>query len=370
MLIYNFQTYILLFFIYSFAGWFMESVGGILNVKKFVNRGFLIGPYCPVYGCGVILITILLQKYSTDIPALFFLSTLICGTLEYATSYYMEKCFNARWWDYTNRKFNINGRICLETLLPFGIGGTLILCYINPFIVKYINLIPINILNILSYGLVSIFIIDIIFSFVIINSFKDETYKLKDNTEEVSNKVKEVTSEMADKLLDKTEDALMKAESNIIVLSRNLKVKGLKFERKVSRYTSKKRAEALKYTPAEFIEKLRYSRKLLQYKINQEKEELNQKIKYTKDNMNNLVKEHKQNLNIKIKDTKANVDNKLKESKINLNNRVSNIKLTSEERTKQIRERMKEKSIFHRRLVDAFPNLETKVKIKAKKQNK
>lgn len=346
----------------------MESVGGILKVKKFVNRGFLIGPYCPVYGCGVILITILLQKYSNDIPALFFLSTMICGTLEYATSYFMEKCFNARWWDYTNRKFNINGRICLETLIPFGVGGTLILCYINPFLVNFISILSINILSIISYGLAGLFIIDMIFSFVIINSFKNETYRLKDNTEEVSDKVKEVTSEMADKLLDKTEDAFMKAESNIIVLSRNLKVRGLKLERKVNRYTSKKLSEALQYTPSEFIEKLKYNKKLLEYKIKEEKEELNKKLKDTRNNVDNLLKEGKQNLNAKLQDTKTNVNNIIKESKINLNNKVSNIKLNSEEFTKQVKERMKDKSIFHRRLVDAFPDLETRIKLKTKKQ--
>lgn len=348
----------------------MESVGGILKVKKFVNRGFLIGPYCPVYGFGVILITILLQKYVNDIPALFFLSILICGTLEYSTSYFMEKFFNARWWDYTNRKFNINGRICLETLVPFGTAGTLILCFVNPFLVKYIYLLPINILNIISYGLTGLFIVDGIFSFLIINSFKNETYKFKDNTEEVSNKVKEVTSEMTDKLIDKTEDAFMKAESNIIVFSRNLKVRGLKLERKAKRYTSQKLSEALKYEPNEFIEKLRYSQTLLRYKIEEERNELSKKIKDTKENVDNILKEGKQNFDTKIQDAKTNVDNIIKERKMNLNNKVSNIKLTSEEVTKQIKERMQNKSIFHRRLIDAFPDLKTKSKSKKKKINK
>ena len=83
----------------------MESVGGIFKEKRFINRGFLIGPYCPVYGFGVVLITILLQKYTNDVIVLFFLAILICGTLEYATSYFMEKFFNARWWDYSKNKF-------------------------------------------------------------------------------------------------------------------------------------------------------------------------------------------------------------------------------------------------------------------------
>ena len=113
------EQYIALFFIYSFLGWVMESILETVRKKRFVNRGFLIGPYCPIYGAGVLLITILLAKYNDDIWITFLMSLLICGTLEYATSYIMEKIFKARWWDYSYRKFNINGRICLETLIPF-----------------------------------------------------------------------------------------------------------------------------------------------------------------------------------------------------------------------------------------------------------
>ena len=126
------ELYFLLFFTYSVLGWIMEVTKTLIDKKKFVNRGFLIGPYCPIYGYGVILLTILLKKYQSDIPATFIFSILICGTLEYFTSYFMEKIFHARWWDYSKRKFNINGRICLETLLPFGIMGCLILYIVNP----------------------------------------------------------------------------------------------------------------------------------------------------------------------------------------------------------------------------------------------
>ena len=131
------QIHFLLFLIYSFGGWFLESVGGILNVKKFVNRGFLIGPYCPIYGIGVICFTLLLSDYKNDLVVLFFLSMLVAGILEYLTSYFMEKLFNARWWDYSKNKFNINGRICLETMIFFGICGCLFLTILNPFFEKY-----------------------------------------------------------------------------------------------------------------------------------------------------------------------------------------------------------------------------------------
>ena len=186
------EQYIALFFIYSFAGWLMESMLETIRKKKFINRGFLIGPYCPIYGAGVLLITILLAKYNDDILITFFMSLIICGMLEYATSYIMEKIFKARWWDYSYRKFNINGRICLETLIPFGIAGTFITFVANPFLLDYINMIPIVILNIFSILFSIIFIIDVIVSFKIIFNLKEMSREFKDNTIEISSKVKKI----------------------------------------------------------------------------------------------------------------------------------------------------------------------------------
>lgn len=186
------EKYILLFFIYSFAGWIIESTGDIIRKKKFVNRGFLIGPYCPIYGAGVLAITILLKKYCDDIPLTFILIILICGILEYITSYVMEKIFKARWWDYSNRKMNINGRICIENLVLFGIGGTLVIYIINPFLIKYINMIPEIIMHIITGILVIAFITDTIVSFKIIFNLKEMSKEFKDNTVEISDKVKKI----------------------------------------------------------------------------------------------------------------------------------------------------------------------------------
>lgn len=186
------ENYISLFFIYSFLGWLMESVSDTIKKKKFVNRGFLIGPYCPIYGAGVLLITILLRKYNNDIWITFFMSLLICGTLEYLTSYVMEKLFNARWWDYSQRKFNINGRICLETLIPFGIAGTFIIYIANPFFLKYINMIPDMVMHVLTGAFVMIYIIDMILSFKIIMNLKQMSKEFKDSTVEISEKVRKI----------------------------------------------------------------------------------------------------------------------------------------------------------------------------------
>ena len=186
------EKYVMLFFIYSFAGWLMETVNISIREKKFNNRGFLIGPYCPIYGVGVLLITILLRKYDDDVLTTFIMSILICGTLEYLTSYVMEKIFKARWWDYSSRKFNINGRICLETLIPFGIAGTFIIYIANPFLLKYINMIPQIVMHILIVAFSLIFITDVIVSFKIILNLKEMRREFKDSTVEISDKVKKI----------------------------------------------------------------------------------------------------------------------------------------------------------------------------------
>ena len=109
----------------------------------------------------------------------------------------MEKLFKARWWDYSNRKFNINGRICLETMIPFGIVACFIIYIVNPFVVEILNKIPDTTLNILSIVLAIIFLIDIILSFNIINGFKKtvKNISLEDRTEDINNYIKNLLLE-------------------------------------------------------------------------------------------------------------------------------------------------------------------------------
>ena len=187
---YNIVTYFLLFMVYSVAGWIMEVTCKSFEAKKFINRGFMIGPYCPIYGWGAIFITILLKRYISDWIVLFFMSMITCGILEYLTSYVMEKLFHARWWDYSRRKYNINGRICLETLVPFGLLGLTIMYITNPIILNALQSIPDNILNVIAIVLFVMFTIDGIVSLKVVSNVRATSTKLNkeaktmDNTEE------------------------------------------------------------------------------------------------------------------------------------------------------------------------------------------
>ncbi len=181
-----FYTYFILFIIYSFIGWIGEIVFSIIQLKKAVNRGFLMGPWCPIYGCGCLLLVILLAKYATMPLALFALSILICSLLEYFTSWIMEVIFKMRWWDYSDLKYNINGRICLESIIPFGLIGVLVVMFVNPFLLKLLNLIPKIILNITAVILLAIFILDVIISSNVIFNFKSVIKdSRKDSTEAI-----------------------------------------------------------------------------------------------------------------------------------------------------------------------------------------
>jgi uncharacterized membrane protein len=192
-MLHTIEIYFLLFISYAFLGWCMEVTCKFIQYKKFINRGFLIGPYCPIYGWGALAITILLKRYMEDPLVLFVMSTIICSIIEYLTSYFMEKKYHARWWDYSNKKFNINGRICLETLIPFGILGVAIMYGTNPILFKLYNQIPQLVINILTVILFIGFIVDNIISSNIISSINVEGNKLiKDNTEEITEKIKQV----------------------------------------------------------------------------------------------------------------------------------------------------------------------------------
>ena len=190
------RNYVLLFMIYSFIGWVVEIIINLFNKKKFVNRGFLIGPCLPIYGFGSIGIIIFLSKYSNDFITVFCMGTVLCCVLEYFTSYIMEQLFRARWWDYSNKKFNIAGRICLETAVLFGLGGCIIIYFVNPLLVKLLEIVSPVILNIIVILFIIVFVVDFLVSFKVIFTFRNFANNLKkDSTAEMNKLVnKMITS--------------------------------------------------------------------------------------------------------------------------------------------------------------------------------
>ena len=129
----------LYFFIYSFCGWLMETVLCSIREHRFINRGFLNGPLCPIYGCGILLIlTFLLPvrdsipRAEAAVPVIFLAGAVLASAVEYFTSWAMEKLFHARRWDYSKHRFNLNGRICLSISAAWGLLATVFVYQIQP----------------------------------------------------------------------------------------------------------------------------------------------------------------------------------------------------------------------------------------------
>ncbi len=188
---------ILYFLIYSFLGWIMESIYCFIVDKKFVNRGFLIGPVCPIYGVGCMFIILFLDKYREDPIVLFCMAVIICSILEYFTSYIMEKIFKTRWWDYSQKKYNLNGRICLDNIIAFGVLGLVLTYFIHPFVKDILLIIDPLLLKVISSILLILFLVDVSVSTKIIYRIKGvENKVLTDQTEEINAKVKEALQSM------------------------------------------------------------------------------------------------------------------------------------------------------------------------------
>lgn len=135
-----FRQAFLIFIMFSVVGWISEVLYvGIFHEHKFVNRGFLHGPLCPVYGFGGVVILLLpATLYSTWLP-LFFASMILCTAVEYFVSWIMEKTFHARWWDYSHYKFNIKGRVCLLNSVLFGFMGLGVIHFVYPQMLRFLN---------------------------------------------------------------------------------------------------------------------------------------------------------------------------------------------------------------------------------------
>ena len=208
----------LLFWTFAIIGWVLEVIVCSISDKKMVNRGFLIGPYCPIYGFGAVLM-LTLSSYQDHPLIIFVLSFFMCSVLEYFTSFLMEKMFQIRWWDYSHDSFNINGRVCLRNALAFGALGVLFVKYLNPFFLSLTGKISLNLLSLIGIIILIITTIDIIFSLSAVNSVKKvinknvDKFKNKDATNDIK---KLINVNYLERRLIKTYHLLEKEKDELI----------------------------------------------------------------------------------------------------------------------------------------------------------
>lgn len=144
-----FVILLLFFTIYSFLGWVMETIFASINAGKFINRGFLRGCFCPIYGLGAVLIiqvssrvNIYIDYYYTRILISVIFSIISVTALEYITGFILEKLFNCKWWDYSDNYANLKGYVCLKYSLLWGVLAFLLVQMVHPLILKIVSNIP------------------------------------------------------------------------------------------------------------------------------------------------------------------------------------------------------------------------------------
>ena len=167
---YETNLLIIIFFITGFIGWIWEVLLEFLTDGIFVNKGTLIGPYLPIYGFGCLLILLLftnvkMRKIASNLLLSFVLICVIFTFLEYGTSFYLEKVYGMRWWDYSDYYFNLNGRISLITSILFGIAGCFGLYCYAPFVNKLIKKVHPKTIKAICFILVFIIIVDFVYCF-------------------------------------------------------------------------------------------------------------------------------------------------------------------------------------------------------------
>ena len=218
-------VYVLYFFFYSAVGWLGESIYCSVGARKWVNRGFLKGPMCPIYGTGALAMAITLTPVKNlDLrvplfghsvlitPLLVFIAGMVvCDIVEFITSVLMEKLFHARWWDYSNKKFNIQGRICLGHTFYWGIASLLFLYLVHPIVVYCFSQLLDSAAIAIFACVLAVFLVDLVFAVYRALDVRKVMDKIKGFSDTLSNFAETVKNGVSDKVpsLDETKAKLI-----------------------------------------------------------------------------------------------------------------------------------------------------------------
>ncbi|MCB2306452.1 putative ABC transporter permease [Clostridium estertheticum] len=235
----NFNVFALFcyFIVYSFMGWCLETVYTTIRKKEFVNRGFLHGPFCPIYGFAILSIIVLLKPIENNYIFLLLGSIFLTSLIEYITGYILETTFDSTWWDYSDEPYNLHGRICLKFSILWGFISILILKVIHPYIKYIVNLIPPNPGVLLFYITLVYFILDFIITIITILKLKSLLTQLITAYSELTDKFLDFKSNLGntksipelriklDQLIDLAETKMSRNKSNIENIVKEVKIK-------------------------------------------------------------------------------------------------------------------------------------------------
>ena len=174
-----------IFFVYSFIGWCGEAAMAAVRRHKFVNRGFVSGPLCPVYGAGAAAVAVFLPELHDRLFFLFLGGMIVTTFVEYLTGRLLELIFHRKWWDYSDEKFNLDGYVCLKNSAIWGLCSVLMICFFDPLLCRLIDLIPRLAGNILLWILGGLLVIDAVGSGIAVLGLKKKQSRITQITEEL-----------------------------------------------------------------------------------------------------------------------------------------------------------------------------------------
>lgn len=192
-----------IFFIYAFLGWCTEVSYAALVTGKFVNRGFLNGPVCPVYGFGVVIVLGCLTPLSDSLPVLFLGSVVLTSILEWLTGFVLEKLFHQRWWDYSEEPFNLSGYICLRFSIAWGFACLFVVKLLHPTVLLLIRLIPKTLGVVLLALLGAVMAVDLAATVSSVIKLNRRLAQI----DELAAKIKEASDEFGENLAERVLDA-------------------------------------------------------------------------------------------------------------------------------------------------------------------
>ena len=191
------------FFVYAFLGWCSEVGYAATKTGKFVNRGFLNGPWCPVYGFGVVIVLGCLEPLSGNLPLLFLGSVALTSALEWLTGFALEKLFHQRWWDYSDEPFNLTGYICLRFSLMWGFACLFVVKLLHPTVVLAVDLLPRPLEWVLLGGLCAALGVDLAATVSAIARLNRRLVLL----DELAGRIREASDDLGEDLADRVLDA-------------------------------------------------------------------------------------------------------------------------------------------------------------------
>lgn len=165
-MIFGCDTYrvVLWFLTYSILGWIVESIYMSICNRKLTNRGFVKGPFCPIYGVGALTVFFMLRPYSDNGILLFFLGSLLATTLEYVTALIMNRIFGEIWWDYNEKPFNYKGILCLESSVAWGFYTIFLFMFLHDFVVTVVDTIPVSVGRVIGSTMLIVFTVDFLYA--------------------------------------------------------------------------------------------------------------------------------------------------------------------------------------------------------------